>query len=106
MRKDKKIQNDRWTNPEFLEMKYIAKSGITNLNQIYLRKVINSVIYLESDRAMQMIIILYLLKCIDSKKLLILDTGRASNPQLNSEPKKKQHKKHLNTPQLHATILG
>jgi len=40
-----------------------------------------------------MIISLYLLKCLDSKKLLILDTDRASNLQLNSEPKKATYKK-------------
>ncbi len=53
MTKDQKIQNDRWRNPEFLAMKYITNSGITNLNLIYLRKFKNSVIYLESDRARQ-----------------------------------------------------
>ena len=40
-------------NPEFLAMKYITNGGITNMNLIYLTKVINSVIYLESDRARQ-----------------------------------------------------
>jgi hypothetical protein len=53
MTKDQKIQNYRWRNPEFLAMKYITNSGITNLYPIYLKKVINSVIYLESDRARQ-----------------------------------------------------
>jgi hypothetical protein len=37
-------------NPEFLA---ITNSGISNLNPIYLRKVINSEIYLEWDRARQ-----------------------------------------------------
>jgi hypothetical protein len=31
MTKDQKIQNNRWRNPEFLAMKYITNSGITNL---------------------------------------------------------------------------
>jgi len=40
-------------NPEFLAIKYITNSGITNLNLIDLRRVLNSVTYLESDRARQ-----------------------------------------------------
>ncbi len=53
MTKDQQIQNDSWRNPESLAMKYITNSVVTNLNPIYLKKVINSVIYLESDRARQ-----------------------------------------------------
>ena len=34
MTKDQKIQYDRWRNPEFLAMKYITNSGITNLEPV------------------------------------------------------------------------
>jgi hypothetical protein len=79
-------------------MKYITNSGITNLKPNLLKESykqcdIFRVGQGKTSSTMQMIIILYLLKCLDSKKVLILDTGRASNPCLNSEPKKSNKKK-------------